>query len=190
VDEVAGLIRDFDSSSRMNLPGVLPALDLPAAYWAACLLMAGCRFLIARDEAPESMGPVLSMPCPSPLNESTVYSADLFLRFLPDLHRMAKRLAADDPLVGLLERVGKEWPLSSVGMDNTAGGSLESFIRHPGLAQVYADRVIAQRAMDRLDEPGIRRRVRSSYGAYPELCPEVSRFLEQPAAGPVKVDSL
>lgn len=184
VEEVAILIQDFDAAARLNLPGMAPELELDAAYWAASILMQASRFLISRDTEVSAIQSTLSAPCPSARSAKVDYSVDLFFQYLPDLYHFAKRLAPDDPLVGVLEKLATEWPLSSVAIEDVNAGSLESFIEDRCLRRLYADRVIAFKALKRLDDARVSQTVQTSYGAYPELCPEISRHIEKIIANP------
>ena len=71
-------------------------------------------------------------------------SADLTLRYLPQVLNRARGLDPTDPLIGLLEDVLRRWPLSGVLSDVAEAplGSLE-FGGHPGLLLLYAERLAA-----------------------------------------------
>jgi hypothetical protein len=82
-----------------------------------------------------------------------LFSLDLTLQCLPDLHRLARAAATHDPLVSQLETIGRWAPLSSVGvrLDNIAMPA--ALVEHPGLSRLYVDRIVAARAFERLDRP-------------------------------------
>src|SRR5438105_3892511 len=118
--DVARAIQDLDRSVRLEMPGVAPALSTGAAFWGMRILHNACRFLVYREIEPQEIIETLSEPLAEPLSASTVYSVDLFLRFLPDVERLARGLGQDDPLVGRLRAIAGQWPLSSVGMSGVA----------------------------------------------------------------------
>jgi len=69
-------------------------------------------------------------------------SADLVLRFLPQVHRRARALDPADPLVMILERVLRQWPLSGVLADVLEGPvTPPDFGGHAGLLFLYAERL-------------------------------------------------
>ena len=63
-------------------------------------------------ETPDPGDP--TVPLPPPAGAGQHLSADLLLRFLAQVHRRARGLAADDLLTGRLEGVLRQWPLSGV----------------------------------------------------------------------------
>lgn len=170
-------IREFDRAARLALAGEAPALDLQVARWAALLLAEAARLVLARDVGPEEMARVFARPCPRPRSPETDYSADLFLRYVPELMEWVRRLAADDPLIEHLRRLGGDWPLSSVGMQEVKLGSIAPFIGHASLRQLYADRILAMGDVSRLGDARISEAVRAALGAHGELAPTVATAL-------------
>ena len=100
---------------------------------------------------------VLAVPCPEPPSPSVCYSADLSLRYLPDLLSLAKGIASDDPLVHGLHAICRSWPLSSVGVPDVGELDTGAFLSHPTLRRLYVDRIIEPR---RRFPPGRPRRPR------------------------------
>jgi hypothetical protein len=122
---------------------------------------------------------VLGTPCPeSDLLPGTLYSADLFLSYLPGILEQARRLAPGDPLVEQLENFGKQWPLSCVGMRLKALPiSIAAILEHPGLKQLYVDRIIEFRAYSWIENWSLVQAVRSSYGDHAALCPDLAEAI-------------
>ena len=167
-------IRQFDQSARRALAGEAPALDLVVAEWAARLLAEAARAAIAREMEPAKIAAVFAQPCPRPHSPETDYSADLFLRYLPDLLAWLQRLAAEDPLVTEIRRICGAWPLSSVGVKDLPLGSIEPFIGPAALRQLYVDRILARKDFSRIGDARVADGLRAALGAYPELCPEMA----------------
>ncbi len=178
-EEIAALVRDFDRVARLNLAGSAPELDLEVGKWAAKLLYRVSQLVVLRNIEAEEVAAAFREGCPSVRSPATDYSADLFLRYLPDVHAIARRLAADDPLVEQLEKLAADWPLSSVGIKDLSRGSTETFIRDASLRQLYVDRIVENKAFQLAQEPEIAEEIRVSCAAWPELCEE---FSPKPAA--------
>lgn len=173
--EVNGEILRFDRAARLSMAGTAPTLDVAVATWAAKMLAESARFTIARDLGTEHIRRVFSQTCPKLRSPEVDYSADLFLRYLPDLVNLVERLAADDPLAAHLRQLGADWPLSSVGIKGLSIASIGSFIDHPGLRQLYVDRILATCDTSRLSDTQVAEAVRSALGAYPELSTTVAK---------------
>ena len=71
-------------------------------------------------------------------------SADLVLRFLPQVYRRARAIDPIDPLVAMLAKVLRDWPLSGVLADLDAPPAHPealAFGGHSGLQLLYAERL-------------------------------------------------
>ena len=173
----------LDVVARDELAHEPPGLDVEVARWALLVLYRGCQSLIYRDLGASAVRDALGAPCPQPADltqESRAYSADLALHFLPDLYKLARGVAEDDPLVDGLLALARAWPLSSVGMPGTGEAlNVEAFIAHPSLRRLYADRIIERADVSRLREAAVRDAVREAIGAYDELSPRVAAALAQ-----------
>ncbi|CAN5802394.1 hypothetical protein BH09VER1_BH09VER1_49530 [soil metagenome] len=174
-EEIGSLVQDFDRVARLNLAVDAPGLDLEVGKWAAALLYRMSQLVVLRTIEAEEVAASFQVRCPSERSPATDYSADLFLRYLPDVHALAKRLAADDPLVAQLEKLAGDWPLSSVGMKDIARGRIDSFIHDASLRQLYVDRIIENKAFHLAQEPEMAEEIRVSCGVFPGLCDEISQ---------------
>jgi hypothetical protein len=175
--EANDVLLAFDAVAQEQLAFTTPAFSLEVARWAAELLYRGCQCLIFRELGEDAVRAAFDFPCPQPLSAGTIYSADLVLRYLPDLTTMARALAERDVLVVELKRVAAAWPLSSVGITQIAANqfdadAVEIIMGDACLKQLYVDRVIARRDSGRLEHSVVREAVREAIGLYDELWPE------------------
>jgi hypothetical protein len=172
----------FDTAARRGMPGMAPALDPGVAAWAATLLAGAVRLVIVRDLGEEYVSRLFETGCPKPRSAGQPgidYSADLFLRYLPQLVDFVKRLAPGDPLVEKLREVAASWPLSSVGMDGLVPATIGTFVGHPGLRQLYVDRIMATGDTGRVNDPAVAETILASLGAHPELSSEMAKCAER-----------
>lgn len=204
-DAVLESLTRFETPARLEFAGQPPVFDDEAAAWAAAQFYNACSFAVFRDVSGDVVEDAMAGECPHKLDASTVYSVDLVFRYLPDLVQRAKAVSPADPLVAGLRRWAAEWPLSSVGVSlqnpnhegenqegeeptDTTGDqlpqytiaeeNLEPILNHPSLLQAYVDRIIANRAFDRLSSSLLVDKVRAAIGLHPELAPEMARWLE------------
>jgi hypothetical protein len=126
---------------RLELAGPEIAFDAATALAAAELVRQAAWFLLNHTEPFQELENHVRMPAP-PASAAQHLSADLLLRFLPQIHRRARAHAADDLLTRLLATILRQWPLSGVLSDVEEGPlpSLE-LISHPGLLLLYAERL-------------------------------------------------
>jgi MoxR-vWA-beta-propeller ternary system domain bpX4 len=166
VDEA---VTELDLSARPHLAYDPPPLSRPAAGWALLLLYRASQALVCREIDGQAIRAVLAAPCPEAPWPSACYSADLSLRYLPELLSLARGIARDDPLVDGLLALAKAWPLSSVGVPGIEPTDASAFLSHPSLRQLYVDRIIERGDAARLADPAVREVVRQAVGGFPNL---------------------
>ena len=129
------------AEARLEIAGPLLEFDAETALRAAEYLWVACWYVVRRDE-PEEMVAVELAPLPAPRTAAEHLSADLVLRYLPDVHRRAQAFAPGDRLTALLAEELRRWPLSGV-LSSVADAPLTSldFDGHPGLQLLYAERL-------------------------------------------------
>ncbi|MBI4614743.1 MAG: hypothetical protein HY720_14120 [Planctomycetes bacterium] len=180
--EADGVLAEMDRDARRELAFEPPPLILPVARWAAALFQRACAFLVHREAGAGEVRAGLSRPCPEPPSPRAVYSADLVLRYLPDLAVLARARAPGDPLVGELVRIGRAWPLSSVGMPGVGPVETGDFLGDASLRQLYADRILERGDLSRLDGGLVSESLRASLGLAGELAPGVAAALAREAS--------
>jgi hypothetical protein len=167
---LAAAIVALDAEWRSELAFEPPALVAPVAAWAARLVRQACQFLVFREIEPDGVRSAMADPFPAAPSPEVCYSADLALRVLPDLLRLARAASPDDALVEALARLATAWPLSSVG-EKLADADVSPFIDHPSLRLLYVDRILEQDDASRLSDVRVRAAVREAIGAHAELAP-------------------
>jgi hypothetical protein len=137
----ARLLEKAYSTYRLSVAGPLLDFSPGPAQAAAVLVCNACWFLVSRDEPESELERLLAMPGP-PRSPGEHLSADLVLRFLPQVHRRAKAHNPGDKLTALLGKVLRRWPLSGVLADiDEVPLTPLTFGGHPGLLMLYAERL-------------------------------------------------
>jgi len=139
--EARVLLADAYDDYRLDVAGPPLPFDAPTTLGMAERLWLACWFLVRRDEPPEAVERTLA-PAPPPASAAQHLSADLVLRFLPQVHRRARALDAADGLTRLLAEWLRDWPLSGVLSDvDQPPRTAPEFDGHPGLLLLYAERL-------------------------------------------------
>lgn len=180
--EIDPILVSAEKVVALNHAGAAPAFSLPTARWAALILYRACQFVVCRDVDGKTIQELSQKKCPDSHSPQTEYSADVVFQYLPDIIGMTRAVASGDPLVQQLLILAREWPLSSVGIAGVGAIDVKGFIDHPGLRQLYADRIIARADVTRLGDPSVDMAVRQTLGAFPELCKPIASHFSQ--AGP------
>jgi hypothetical protein len=168
---------DLNQRAQAELAGEPPGFSAETALWSANLLYQICQFVVCRDIGEAQIAAAFAQECPASRGPTADWSADILLRHLPALIRLAQQLSNGDPLVQDLKKVAATWPLSSVGVPELADLNLDTFIAHPALARLYADRIIAAVDTSRLGDPCVDDLLRADLGIHRELAPEIAKRL-------------
>lgn len=177
--EARAILSEFEPGYRLNLPGHPPEFLVETACWSAALLFRACQCLTYRDLDVQQTLPAIEAPAPGLPEAAHHYSADVVLRFLPDLWRLSRDVAVGDPLVKYLTDLAAVWPLSSVGMPDIAVRDMDEIANDRCLLILYADRILERQDHGRLIDPRVRSTVQSSIGLYTDLAPEMAQAVER-----------
>ncbi len=172
-------LRELEATVRPEMPHEPPALDVDVARWATVVLYDACALFVFRDYDVDVVHARLRAPCPRAPDPTACYSADLLLRHLPDVAQLARGIDEDDPLVESLRELGRQWPLSSVGMPELGRVDPSAFMTNASLRTLYVDRILERRDTSRLDHPEVRAAVQAAVGLHDELAPEIISALEK-----------
>jgi hypothetical protein len=139
--EAVDVLRHTYSTHALGVAGKPLEFEPRAAVPASKLVYHACWFLMSRTEPDAELERLLSMPQRRG-SAADDLSADLSLRYLPQIHRRAKAMNADDRLTTLLAEILRRWPLSGVLADLDDGPiDLGSFNDHVGIWLLYAERL-------------------------------------------------
>ncbi len=140
--DLAILAEAFDAHV-LSVAGPRIAFDPATALEAADLVRQSSWALVNHDERLGDLRRRIRMSEP-PRTPSQHLSADLLLRYLPQILNRARAIDPADPLNALLADVLQSWPLSGVlsDVDESPRTPLD-FGRHPGLLLLYAERLVA-----------------------------------------------
>lgn len=126
----------------LEYPYTAPPFEPIAALWAAKCLYFAAQLLLYRQNKPESLA-ILFPECPVPLSPSSILSADLSLRFMPDILLQLKLIDPNDPLIAVLEHILAQWHYSGIAYNVDINKlSFEVIKNNLCLQQLYMDRMM------------------------------------------------
>lgn len=177
--DATSALRQLHQIAQAELGLEVPPFSMEAAVWGARLFYHLCQFTVCRDIGEEQIRKECGIPCPAPRGPEADWSADLTLRHLPKAFALARHLSHADPLVLELKRIAAAWPLSSVGIPGLEKTCPDSFIDHPALRRLYADRILTRGDASRLGDARVDECLRSDLGAHRDLAPGLAAKLFQ-----------
>jgi len=178
-DRSAILLQDYHKTDALHLPGSAPDFHPDAALWAARYIFSTIQLVLLRDSGEDQINHLL-VPYEGKKSAEEIYSADLMLRFLPDLFNFASGLSPEDPLVNKLKETAACWPFSSVGIDSVTVSPEVGILEHPALKQEYIDRIIQRKDLKRLKGIPERKLLETVLGMHQEkLWPKLNLILDE-----------
>jgi MoxR-vWA-beta-propeller ternary system protein len=168
---------ELNQRAGSELAGEAPVFSSETALWAASLLYQICQFIVCREIGETQIAAAFASECSGARGPGTDWSTDLLFRHLPPLFRLAQQLSNGDPLIQELKMLAAAWPLSSVGIPDLAELNLDTFMNHPALARLYADRILTAADSSRLGDPRVADLLRTDIGIHHDLAPEIAKQL-------------
>lgn len=167
-------LRSLDAACRFDAPGEAPAFDLAAARFGAVALHEACRFLVDRRIDADVVRRGLATPEGLARTAAAAWSADLCLRLLPAVARVAAAFSPQDPLNAALRELAAAWPLSGVGLpsaDESPPKFPDALRDDPCLRTLLADRVAERDDRAAASVDWIAETLAAAAGAYPSAPP-------------------
>ncbi len=169
----------FESIWRNQLPATLPKFVPDMASRASHVLFLLARAVVFREiEMEQTVSLIRKCGLTTSDLPEDHYSVDLVFQFLPQVTERAARISESDPLIDQLLSIGRQWPLSSVGMKSCAPDEIPLALQHPTLWKIYTDRIISRKDLSRVNLPVVRDAVAAAIGPFANLAPEISNGLQ------------
>lgn len=125
-----------------DYPYEVPPFSDAAALWAAKTIYTAAQLMLYRQNKGADI-PALLRDYGQEQDAAAVLSADICLRFLPDMLRHLRVIDPDDPLTDRLEDLLYKWHFSAVNYDlNTENLNMHNIASNLCLRQLYANRII------------------------------------------------
>jgi hypothetical protein len=158
---------EFNIESK-NHPFSTPKYDAESALWAAKIVYTACQILLYRENKEAELTDLLPA-FTQPITTEAILSADLCLRFLPQILAEAKLIDPEDYLIPILESILKQWHYSGIGIPLSLKNlDFELIFSNPCLEQLYIDRVIDKKDKKRAELPQMLEKIRATLGNYTE----------------------
>ncbi len=153
-------------NETLNFPFQSPDFDKNAALWAAKTVYISAQLILYRENKSEDI-PTLLPDFQDTISPSSILSADLCLRFLPDMLVQLKFFDSEDPLVEILEKILSQWHYSGINspleidkLDFTVIDSDDC------LRQLYINRIIENKSLNLAKLPPFKDNILANLGIY------------------------
>lgn len=159
---------EYETES-INYPFTAPAYDANAALWAAKTIYTVCQLILYRENKAAEL-PLLLPSYPHKADAAAILSADLCLRFLPQVLNDTRHIDPEDNLVAVAENLLQQWHYSGIGYPlKTVINDIAIITTDECLFQLYADRVIQTKDTRRALIPLLNEKIKANMGMYGSL---------------------
>ena len=170
LDEDEQLVKEFlkieFEIESQNYPFTPPAYNETAALWGAKLIYTTCQLILYRENK-EAELPLLLPVYNNEIDAAAILSADLCLRFLPQALQQTKNIDPDDALITVVENHLQQWHYSGIGyVLNAATVNFDTVFANECMQQLYIDRVIQKKDMQRAMLPLLQKKITAAMGIY------------------------
>jgi MoxR-vWA-beta-propeller ternary system domain bpX4 len=149
-----------------DYPARPPEFDGDAALWAAKMVYVAAQLILFREHKEEAINDLFP-PDHAPTTPGSILSADLCLRFLPEMIKNLKAIDSEDLLIDLLEERIKKWHYSSVSYPlRIEALDFNEAYENPCLQHLYCDRIIRYKNLPLALIPFFKNKVQAQMGLY------------------------
>jgi hypothetical protein len=162
----AFLETEFQRES-LNYPRGYPGFTEDAALWAAKTTYVAAQLILYRQNKDEDLKTLLP-DYPSEKSAGAFLSADLCLRFLPDMIRQLKIIDSGDPLIEVLQNILQQWHYSGIGYDELDFHAMkfETIVQNEALLQLYCTSIIYHKNTKLAQHPDFNEVIGAQLGIY------------------------
>jgi len=143
--------------------------DTETALWAAKVVYHSAQLYLIRENTAKDLNKLI--PSFKVKKEvSALLSADLSLRFLPQIVSALQRADPEDPVVKMLESILKQFHYSAIGYDlDPEGINWEEELKDKTYRKLYLERIVDKKAYQLAEIPYINRLLIGEFGIYKDL---------------------
>lgn len=156
---------EFEKERLEFLSDRIP-FDKEAAVWAAKILYHSVQLYLVRENTAKDLAKLIP-EFNGKLNLSAKLSADLSLRFLPQIVVALKNVDTDDPLIALLENILKQFHYSGIEADiEVEHLDWEEELKDRTYRKLYLERIVDNKIYRLAEIPYINKLLNAEFGWY------------------------
>lgn len=150
----------------LEYPYTAPEFNSNAATWAAKIVYLTAQLILYRENKQAELQ-ILLPDYEHDVNPSAIISADLCLRFLPNIIQQLRLIDSEDPLIDILEKKLTKWHYSGVSYPLDISQFDFTFVEsNPSLFQLYSDRIIENKNLHLAHHPLFQQHINAQLGIY------------------------
>lgn len=137
-----------------------------AAVWAGKILYHAAQLYLIRNNTAKNLDKLIP-PFNGTRNSSSVLSADLSLRFLPQIIDALQNADTEDPLIKILKNMLVKFHYSGIGFDlDLEKINWEEELKDKTYRKLYLERIVEKKAYSLAEIPFINQLLMAEFGIY------------------------
>lgn len=163
-DEVSSFLRQLYYQESLEYPYTSPLYDEEAGLWAAKYLYLAAQLLLYRKKAISDLNfPIYTKE----KKAGGILSADISLRYIPDIIIKLRLIDVEDDLIPVLENLLAEWHYSGIKYPmDISQLDFKPIMENDCLRQLYVDRVLAEKNKTLSELPILNPYIKASIGIF------------------------
>lgn len=150
----------------LEYPYQAPEFDAFAALWAAEFLYTALQLVLQREQKEQDLAQLLP-GFQEGITPSGILSADLCLRFLPDVIIQLKLIDSEDPLIEMLEKQLTIWHYSGINYAlPLEDPDFNTIANNPCLHQLYINRIVKHKKLHLAKHPAFKASILANFGLF------------------------
>jgi hypothetical protein len=168
-NEVAEFLAVEYLGESHSYPYVAPPFSSDAAVWAAKTVYIAAQLMLYRENKETELDALLPAYTGT-LSPPAILSADLCLRFLPDMVHQLKVIDSQDKLIEVLTNILQQWHYSGIKqLESAESLDFTNITANDCMLQLYADRVIAYKNRKLSMHPSIHKKISAALGDFGDI---------------------
>lgn len=146
-------------------PPSFPAFNAQAALWAAETTYIVAQLMLYRQHKPEELNSLVHA-YQHQVDSSAIVSADLCLRFLPEMLNHLLAIDSDDALIPIIQQILQQFSYSAISYDGVDPASLQLDLSDEVLRRLYAERIVYHKKLKWANVPMFNEVISAQLGAH------------------------
>lgn len=168
-NETASFLETEYEREILEYPGNASKFNKEAALWGAKTIYIAAQLLLHREHTISDLN-VLLPDFTGTQDASAVLSADLCLRFIPQILEEIKKIDPDDLVIPILEKHLYQFHYSAIGFKiEIEKIDFNIIASNDCLQQLYIDRIVQRKAIKYSESDFVKKQLEIGFGAYKKI---------------------
>ena len=167
--EVATFLESEFENERLEFLSDKIDYDSETAVWAAKILYRSAQLYLIRKDTDKNLEKLIQ-PFKGKMNVPAILSADLSLRFLPQIISALQSADPEDVLIKMLENILNQFHYSGIGFDlDLEKIDWEEELKDKTYKKLYLERIVEKKAYKLAEIPYINQLLLAEFGMYKDV---------------------